>query len=294
LRGFVYLLYVKALWDMLAEALLREKKIFTAVQKYSNTTNLCLEDSLLIFLFIMKNKIIAFVFYILNTIKKRGIKFIFIYFKEAILFDIINGTNTHFRVKKNEGIGVAQNVYNDGILYVASFTSVIVKTISISQKILGNLFYDSQFIDLGCGKGKTLLVYYKYYKNIITYPATGIEYDNILCRIAQKNIVKMDYSKEKIAVYCDSAINFEKYCKSEYYIVYLYNPFIGDTLLSVLSKLNKYPHLLIYVDPVEINILKNYNYYIHSRYKGVYNADTWVVAISEKLQNIIKFKNTSI
>ena len=62
--------------------------------------------------------------------------------------------------------------------------------------------------------------------------------------------------------------------------VYLYNSFQGETLRSVLDVLRDIPHVLIYVDPAEREVLSEYDYQFHYDAKGRYNADTWLVASS--------------
>ena len=62
-------------------------------------------------------------------IRKRGFRFFWDYFKESIWFDLRFGTSTFLRVPKiKQKIKIEDNRNDDGLLYVASFTSVIFKT----------------------------------------------------------------------------------------------------------------------------------------------------------------------
>ena len=215
--------------------------------------------------------------FIAKAIFKRGPRFLWVYFWDAIWFDIINGTHTHMRVPKEE-LSNATQVKKEGLLYVASFTSVITKTLQLVRQDLGeDEFSNCQFVDLGCGKGKTMLVYGKLFGGNAKAQPVGIEYEDSLCRIATANINKCLGQNSGVRVYCDSAQNLRLYIRSSSLLVYLYNSFQGETLREVLSELSKYPHSLIYVDPVERDYLEANGYVVIGSRKGHYNADTWVI-----------------
>lgn len=219
--------------------------------------------------------------YILKALMRRGPSFLLLYLRESLAFDIANGTNTHLRVPKAQQAGVASD-YQDGLLYVASLTSVIRKSLTATLNLLGKRQFDeAQFFDLGCGKGKALLVYAMEYGQSAHHPAIGIEYDPSLCEIAVKNIRKLGAVRDRAIVHCDSALNIEQYINSKFLIVYLYNSFQGETLRSVLRTIAKYPHVLIYVDPVEKDILADYGYKVHVAHQGDHNASTWLVALNQ-------------
>lgn len=220
--------------------------------------------------------------YILKVIKERGIGFFWIYFKESVWFDLLHGTNTFARVPKDKQTIESSNEEADnGLLYVASFTSVTHDTVSHARSILGNeRFNSAQFVDLGCGKGKALLVFSKLFGAMQKLPALGIEYDPELASLAKQNISKCSFATDQIKVITDSAVNVLNYIQSDTLIIYLYNSFQGETLRLVLDVLVGIPHVLIYVDPAEEATLERYGYYIVERNNGRYNADTWLVAHS--------------
>ena len=208
---------------------------------------------------------------------KKGPLFFFIYFKESLLFDLIRSTNTSLRVTKHKQSFSTNNFdINDGLLYVASFTSVIKKTLSISVNYLKSKKYNNfQFIDLGCGKGKAILVFDEMFKCI--YKTKGIEYDPILCEIANRNININKKRNRNVEIFCDSAVNINKYIESDVVIFYFYNSFQGQTLDLVLNSLKNLKHIIIYVDPVEIDNFISRGYRSISSNNGKYNANTWYV-----------------
>jgi glycosyltransferase involved in cell wall biosynthesis len=218
----------------------------------------------------------------------RGLRFFWIYFTELILFDLKSSTSTFLRVTKNkQKIELKNYVKNDGLLYVASFTSVVLKTLHAVKNVMGpERFRRAQFIDAGCGKGKVLIIYKKYLKNLNINPPIGLDYDAKLIDLALTNIANTSLTKKDIRIFCENAINIRKYVKSKEAIIYLYNSFQGKVFDDTLDSLKDLPHVLIYIDPAQLENLKARGYKILAKNKGLYHADTWVVAsLSLKRRN---------
>ena len=220
--------------------------------------------------------------YAVKVLRDRGIGFFWTYFIESVWFDLRYGTRTFARVTKDEQtLASSDTEVDNGLLYVASFTSVTQNTLGYARTLLGAArFSEAQFFDLGCGKGKALLVYARAFGAEAQHVATGIEYDPDLAELAHTNLRKCAFAAGKVEVVADSALNVQNYVRSETLIVYLYNSFQGETLRAVLEVLRGTPHVLIYVDPAERALLPDYGYRIHQENQGRYNADTWLVASS--------------
>jgi hypothetical protein len=223
---------------------------------------------------------------ILRTLKKRGLLFAWDYFSQSIWFDLRNGTSTAARVAKDQQtIHSNSSERENGVLYVASFTCVTTRTVAVAGDILGpHRMRVAQFMDLGCGKGKALLVYALYFGADVEYAALGIEYDSILANQARANVEKLPFTKRRVDIITDSATNIRSHLKSKLAIIYLYNPFHGETLRATLSALQGLPHVLIYVDPLERKMLSDFGYCVVAEQQGRYNADTWLVARSADLE----------
>lgn len=221
--------------------------------------------------------------YMVKVLKLRGLPFFWVYFRESIWFDLRFGTSTFSRVPKEEQ-NLTENAASEqenGLLYVASFTSVTQRTTELARDLLGSeKFKTAQFFDLGCGKGKALLVYATSFGPDVGYPAIGIEYDPFLADLARQNATKLGLGEHQLKVITDSATNVRSYAQTRTAIVYLYNSFQGETLRTTLSNLRGLPHVLIYVDPEEKDWLPEYDYKIVHENHGRYNADTWLVATS--------------
>lgn len=220
------------------------------------------------------------IFYVFRVVSQRGVGFLFRYFYESYLFDVKHGTKTSSRVTKdNQTISSTEAEQENGLLYVASFTSVTRDTVMLAKRILGDdRFRKSQFVDLGCGKGKALLVHAVHFGKDQDKPSVGIEYDTELAIIARDNVEKCGIQKERVKIVADSAVNLKEHVSGKELIVYLYNSFQGETLKSVLTELSTVPHVLIYVDPAERALLADYGYSVDYEHLGKYHADTWVVA----------------
>ena len=220
--------------------------------------------------------------YFIKILFKRGPFFFFIYFKESLFFDLKRRTDTSIRVEKTNQLtsNASKSSQSDGLLYVASFTSIIKKTIKITEKIIGKDFYTNyQFIDLGCGKGKSIVFFLEYFNKKRNFIPIGIEYDERLYKIAKNNLFNIcNYEKGDLEIILDSATNLNKYVSSNNLIIYLYNSFQGKTFDKVLKILKNFNHIIIYIDPAEENKLIDFNYKIISKNKGKYNADTWLIA----------------
>jgi hypothetical protein len=218
-----------------------------------------------------------------TLLRSRGIGFLFIYFTQCVWFDIRNRSSTFMRRPQSmQDPSLAQ--INDGLLYVASFTSVIFHTLDIAICTLkSHSPHNINLIDLGCGRGKVLLVCGKFYTNKIRGNVIGLEYDAFLADCANRNIMKVLNGQANIKVYNDSATKFSDYVGSGHYIIYLYNSFVGKTLEEVICRLGMIDHVLVYVDPVEWWRFEEIGYEIIECRVGRYNADTWIVAKPHRL-----------
>lgn len=187
-------------------------------------------------------------------LKARGWRYPLRYFIHSHLFDILRGTDTHFWIPPAEY--KQKNINSkDSIHYVACPTHIIRKCLREIHKHAGNGFGDYQFIDLGCGKGKALLVYAEYSGDLHPPPALGIEMVEAISSIARYNINarKLD---GRIKVITDSAVNWVKHSTSARVIIFLYNPFGADTLLDVISRAKLNNCYIAYVDPEHSFLLR--------------------------------------
>lgn len=207
--------------------------------------------------------------------RTRGWEYPLQYFFQSHLFDILRGTDTHFWVPP-EDYKQHNTTANDSIHYVACPTIAIKKCLAAIQAHAGNDFRKYQFIDLGCGKGKTLLVYEEYAEGEQIYPAIGVELVEPLATTARDNARRCG-NENSIKIITDSATNWAQYATSAHVIIFLYNPFGSKTLHEVIGKIGDKRCYIAYVDPEHTNILTEANWQCIFFEEGRYNNNKFRV-----------------
>jgi SAM-dependent methyltransferase len=87
------------------------------------------------------------------------------------------------------------------------------------------------FIDVGCGKGRAMLVASRY-----EFPRlVGIDYSKKLCKIANDNLHKCDIPESRFEIVCTDATEF-RFPNHDLFL-YFYNPFDATVLHVVLENL---------------------------------------------------------
>ena len=149
-------------------------------------------------------------------------------------FDIRHGTNTGGFVNLWK-----YRIESANAKYGVSYGSTSEQHIEV---LLSPLPRDASFVDLGCGKGRPLIVAAAMkFKTVI-----GVEFVSELVEIASENLRK---TRTNATVVCGDAADYEFPAGS--LIVYLYNPFNATIVSSVAQKLRLRNGKLwvIYVNP---------------------------------------------
>ena len=200
-----------------------------------------------------------------NMAKSRGLRLPLSYFFENHLFDIIYKTDTHKWLPIENYDTKITNLAH-GVLYMASWTSVVVKSTKIALVILKNENNNFDLVDVGSGKGKTLLVWAKLMK-LSQNKIYGIEYSEDLLAICKNNIRHM--KKSDISLINADASEIDGCLFKKKLLLYLYNPFDSLILKKFLSRLNDKNIVLIYNNPVHSYVLDEMGY------EKVYTKDSW-------------------
>lgn len=204
--------------------------------------------------------------------RAKGIRLPIQYFFQNHLFDIILSTDTHFRLEK-EDYKEQTKGFESGVLYMSSVTREVKNSLSKIKRTLGNRFYDFQYFDLGCGKGKTVIIYSKLYRKKARHKAIGIDYYKPLIDIANNNFRITGVSETSLAIYGD-ARQFKKHVTSRNLILYLYNPFGEDILRDVLESCKENEVYLIYSDPANQKLVEDMGFNLLYSKKGNYPNTT--------------------
>jgi len=185
--------------------------------------------------------------------RARGWGYPIRYFTQSHLFDLVRGTNTHFWMPPKEYDGACPG-HGDAVHYVACPTKSIRKALKVITAHAKNTWDQFQFYDLGCGKGKALLVYNEYVGTRVKTPAIGIELVPSLAEVAENNI-HLRHLEKRATVITGDATKWRSSCTGRGAIIFLYNPFGRSTLEAVLRGTENLPCYIAYVDPEHSSLL---------------------------------------
>ena len=203
--------------------------------------------------------------------KKYGIKLPIVYFYENHLFDILNKVDTHKRLTK-ESYAVKPKNFEFGVMYMSSFKSIINKSIKFIYD-LDKDFEKMDLIDIGCGKGKVILVWKIFLtKNRLSNSIIGVEYDTSLISICKNNIKQ----KKNIQLINTDVSDLSDKLLSKKNVYYLFNPFDEIIIEKFLEKINKSSYI-IYNNPVHIKVFLDFGYSILLEKKGFHPNKDWVI-----------------
>ena len=119
--------------------------------------------------------------------RARGMRLPVQYFFQNHLFDVIHGTDTHFRLEKAD-YAERPDDFASGVLYMSSLTREVKHSLRWIRRRVGRDFCDFQFFDLGCGKGKPIIVYLQMFGRHARHKAIGVEYYGPLADTAEENL----------------------------------------------------------------------------------------------------------
>lgn len=144
-------------------------------------------------------------------------------------FDLKYGTDTSGTIEPE-----VLDTPDEKAAHAARYQAAIVEVFIDILKGLAIPYEEFLFVDLGSGKGRSLLLASHFpFKEIL-----GVELSPSLHRIACRNIEIYRDSQQKchnISSRCDDAANYE--IPNENIVFYLFNPFDGHVMHSVLSNI---------------------------------------------------------
>ena len=179
----------------------------------------------------------------------------FIYFFERHIFDLLNKTDTHKRLLVGDydsSIDDLSHAFN----HSCSWTSSIKISINFIAKFLDTEIEKYSFFDIGSGKGKVLLTLSKMSLDYNFYSFGGVEINEDLRKIAEKNFIAMGVENCKQSA--ESARTIDLGEQNKNLVLYLYNPFDDEILEEFVKNQKTNSCFIIYNNPVYPDIiLKN-------------------------------------
>ncbi len=171
--------------------------------------------------------------------------------RSIVLRGLVNSVNLLRAEYKNEKFyGIATSVIKKShskefYHYQGASYSVLLRILNM----LGTEYLSYDFVDIGCGKGRVLIVAEKYgFRKLV-----GIELDEELVEDARKNIAgyRKRNSDSTIDIYRINALEYTYGDKPAVY--FLFNPFNEEVLNKVVSRImesNKKEMIFIYMNPL--------------------------------------------
>jgi SAM-dependent methyltransferase len=206
--------------------------------------------------------------------KMRGIRLPVNYFLENHLFDILNRTNTHRWLPVDDYEEEIENLKH-GFLYMCSWTSIIKEATEKAIEISSFDLTNADFIDVGCGKGKVLLVWKKYFSRFKNIKIIGIDYSKNLLDICEKN-ARIKGIKD-IELWNTDVTTIDPSDFRENMLCYLYNPFNEQILDKFLANLTNKNICLIYNNPQYLNVLTEHGFRIIHQVQGWHPNATYTI-----------------
>jgi predicted RNA methylase len=169
------------------------------------------------------------------------------------------GINT-VKPEKLHKLSVKAGDISKGSPYEAVSYYLLEKLLSAFRK-----FSDSKsIIDLGCGKGRVMVVAAYFGFTSIT----GVDFAKELCEEAEANMIKVQkkFTDLKWKVICNDVLNYD--ISPDDCVFFMFNPFTKDILEKFLQKiersLQQAPRTIyfLYASPLYIEVLLKYSYKI--------------------------------
>ena len=193
----------------------------------------------------------------LRAVRKRGLWHTANYFFNAHLFDLRHGTDTNVWLWRQHFTPPPPNI-DHGVCYMASWTSEIRRSFRFLAANLEG-FSSFAFVDVGCGKGKAVLVWQRQLDAIgSTQAVHGIDHYSPLIDVARRNHSKVFGRPGDFA--CADAAAFDFGVFGPRLILYLYNPFDEEILGNVLRRVSGKDVCIVYTNPVHADAVAQFGY----------------------------------
>lgn len=169
---------------------------------------------------------------------------------EAHLFDLRHRTDTRGKAAASELADIAGPNVDHGTGYQAvnaHHFHTVMRALPFPHR--------SVFLDIGCGKGKPLLLAAEYG---FVDRAIGVEFGGALCEVARRNVVRYGVSRKVDVLHMD-ALAYE--LEPSHNIFFLNNPFDSELFAAFIDRIaasvRRHPrHVwVLYGNPIHVDVL---------------------------------------
>jgi SAM-dependent methyltransferase len=191
-------------------------------------------------------------------------------------FDLHHGTDTGGRIS-----GARLDALTLSSIYTTVYLATPPSTLQPALAALPVKHEDFTFVDIGCGKGRALMVAAQFpFRRLI-----GVEISPELCQIARANVALNPAWKDRISIVNQDAIKF--HYPEGALVLFAYYPFLTTILRRVLMNLKRQlrrsprPAYLLFADlyATDADVLGN----INPRYRQLMNSSLFLQEISDKV-----------
>lgn len=135
------------------------------------------------------------------------------------------------------------NINSANAAYGVRYQAIPVEQFLLALRTIQENIHSFSFVDLGCGKGRNLILAAKMgFSEVV-----GVEFATELAHTAKNNLEKIGITNGTIV--CDDAVNFR--LKDNNTIIYMYNPFSALVMQKIANNieefLDKHPERTIYI-----------------------------------------------
>lgn len=207
--------------------------------------------------------------------RRQGLRFVYLNLMQRLLFDLRHGTDTTRPLAK-DSYETKPSGFLGGNEYSGAFTDEIVWAFRHLHRVLGKRLGEYFFADIGCGKGKVLIVWNQCLKSVGTSQRTiGIEYYEPLVRVAVRNYVKVFGTSPEI-LHADAG-NFRYGDVGRRAIFFLYNPFDARIMASFARAVDDIECFVVYNNPRHADVLVQSGFIEVARKSGSHVNENTIV-----------------
>ena len=214
--------------------------------------------------------------------RQAGLRTAVAYWWQNHLFDVRRRTDTHGWTGRMEYPGGLADDPESKI-YMPVWASTVRRSL---KKALETGPWPGSFVDIGCGKGKALLIAHEVFgwRRFRRQPpvhVAGVEHHRGLAVVAEQNLWRRTRSLGDVRVGDARTVTFDDL--RDPLVAFLYNPFTGPVLDRVAEHLSRRVCTVVYVNPVEPDAFTSCGFSVVKHHAGWHPVATWTVLRSPQV-----------
>jgi len=208
--------------------------------------------------------------------QQAGLRTCVAYLRHNHLFDLLRRVDTRGWTGRMEYPGGLADA-PDAKIYMPVWTSTVRRSMGHA---LAHSPWPATFVDLGCGKGKVLVIAHEVFgrRRFRTQPpvaVVGVEHHPGLALVAERNLWRRTRSLGDVRVGDARSVSLDDL--ADPVLAFLYNPFTGPVLAEVAKQLSMRACTVVYVNPVEPDAFTECGFEVVHRVGAWHPVATWML-----------------